>query len=98
MEWDENTLESMNRWLGMSTFHKWHPHDNGRFYEFIHAVWVQQQGLWDESEARRVLSQRAQELYPDMPVGRVSEIVEKRVAEGTLILDYLSHLEETGAT
>ena len=89
-------MAALHKWLGMSTWYKWHPIDNGRFYEFIHAVWEELHGLWDEQWAREIMEREARELYPEYTDVLITESVQRRREEGSLILDYLSHLREEG--
>lgn len=96
MPWNENTMAALRSWLSPETSHKWHPIDDGRFYEFIHAVWQEKQTLWDESEARETIERVYRELHPNDGDELVTRVAQKRREEGSLILDYLSHLMEVG--
>ena len=91
-------MAALRKWLGPETSYKWHPLDNGRFYEFIHAVWLEHQRLWDESLAREIMEREARTLHPEWGPELIGEMIEKRRSEGSLILDYLSHLREQGKT
>ena len=96
MSWDEETQEALRAWLGPATAHTEHHLDNARFYKFITQVWRVCQGLWDEALARDRIAAAARELHPDWPEDLVTEIVETRRQQGTLILDFLSSLREQG--
>jgi len=97
MAWNEKTMAVLRAWLGPSTSYKHHPIDNGRFYTFIDAIWKEQRKLWDEVQAREIIEREVRALHPDdYPSDLIAKMIEQRVSEGTMILDYLCHLKEEG--
>lgn len=96
MGWNEETQEGLRAWLAPSTAHTEHPLDSARFYRFIAQVWRVRQGIWDETLAKERMSAVARDLHPDWPESLVTEIVETRRRQGTLILDFLTSLRDQG--
>lgn len=94
MKWSAQTMEALKRWLAPSTSYKWHPIDNSRFYLFIGCVWKDCQSLWDEGKSAEIMRQEALRLHPEWDKKSISEFVDKRRSEGTLILDFLCTLRE----
>ncbi len=95
MAWSDTTKRALKRWLSPDTWYKWHPIDDPRFYDFILAIWDDDQGLWDEALARETMTRVALELHPGFE-DLVEKTVEGRHSEGTLILDFLCRMKERG--
>ena len=95
MAWSEQTTKALRRWLGPETWYKSHPLDDARFSIFIACVWNDNHSTWDEPVAREVIGREAVELHPRND-DLAKEVAEKRVAEGTTILEFLCHLREQG--
>jgi len=93
MSLSQQTMEMLDRWIGLDTAYKSHPIDDANFYLFIGYVWRDSCGLWDEQMTREILKRRATELHPDWPSNLITKIVERRKSEGTLILDFLCTLK-----
>jgi hypothetical protein len=93
MRREQETIKALHNWLSPDTSHKWHPADDVRFYIFIGHVWKNSRGLWNEQIAREIISDKAKALHPEWPQDLLGEVVEGRVSEGTLILDFLCALK-----
>jgi len=93
MSWSQQTLEMLDRWIGLDTSYKSHPIDDANFYLFVGHVWRDCRGLWDEQMAREILTRKVKELHPEWPSDLITKIVERRKSEGTLILDFLCVLK-----
>lgn len=89
-------MKALDSWLAPDTAYKGHPIDDTRFYVFVGHVWRDTRGLWDESQARELLKGKIEELHSDWPPDLVDEVVERARSEGTLILDFLCGLKDTG--
>lgn len=96
MNWSEEIEKALQTWLAPDTTHTSHPLDDARFYDFILQVWIDVQGIWDESMARQKIKQKAAQLHPDWSLQMIDEFIDKRRSEGTLILDFLSNAKEKG--
>ena len=96
--WNENTMSALQTWLSPETWYKHHPIDDGRFYNFIVAVWDERRSLWDESLAREIMNREAKSLHPDVDPEFIAKTLDRRRSEGTLILDFLTHVKEGGTT
>jgi len=96
MNWSEEIEKALQTWLAPDTAHTSHPLDDTRFYDFILQVWIDVQGIWDESMARQKIKQKAAQLHPDWSLQMIDEFIDKRRSEGTLILDFLSNVKEKG--
>jgi hypothetical protein len=96
MSWNASTIKALERWLAPETSYKEHPIDDARFYSFIAQLWSERPGLWDEGLAREEMTSTAKRLHPEWPDDLISEFVEDRKEQGTLILDFLSSLRDQG--
>ncbi len=92
--WDPNTMNALHTWIGPSTWGPSHPIDDGRFYDFVLAVWHEIGTLWNEAEAREIMTKEAKELHPDYPDEYRSECVERYRSRATSILDFLTHVKD----
>jgi len=95
MAWSEQSMEALRRWAAPGTWHTHHPYEDARFFAFVASVWHDIHGLWDESVAREVMTNEAKKLHSGSD-DLITEVVERRKAEGTLILDFLSHVRDEG--
>ena len=95
-EWSQETFDTLRAWLGRNTAYKEHPLDDIRFYVFLGRVWIDIHGLWDESLVRERITKEAKELHPDWADDCIKDLASKRCSQGTLILDFLSRIEEKG--
>ncbi len=93
MAWSEQTMQALEHWLGPETWYKRHPIDDARFHVFIASVWNDEHRIWDEVQAREIIRQEARRLHPGSDQ-LAAQVAEKRVTEGTTILDFLWHLRE----
>lgn len=93
MGWNNKTMDALKLWLGPSTSYKRQPHDDERFHKFIHAVWCQEERLWDESAAFETMERCARELHPDWGEDMIAEFIEKRRDQGSTILSYLQDVK-----
>ncbi|MDZ4860623.1 MAG: hypothetical protein SGI88_16730 [Candidatus Hydrogenedentes bacterium] len=92
MEWNLDTMNALRAWLGLENWFKESPHEDARFYKFVNCVWQESQQLWDESDTRDTIMREASKLHPGF--SDLANIVADRVAEGTTILDFLTHIKQ----
>jgi len=86
-------MQALNDWLSPETWYKEHPIDDGRFFVFVASVWSDVHRIWDEAAAREIIASHARDLHPGFDE-LSTKVAEKRVSQGTLILDFLSNLSE----
>jgi len=96
MAWSNDTMKALNDWPVPDTAFKKHPIDDVRFYVFVGHVWRDIRRLWDESQVRDILKGRIEEMHSDWRPDLVEETVERARSEGTLLLDFLCGLRDTG--
>ena len=96
MSWSKKTEEALQKWLAPDTAYDGNPHDDTRFYEFVFYVWLDVCGIWDEALARQKMRQKAMELHPQWHPDTIDSLVERRISEGTLILDFLLNTKAKG--
>src|SRR5262245_23442261 len=92
MAWSEQTKEALKQWLGPDTWYARHPIDDARFCIFVASVWNDEHRIWDEGMAREIIREQAKQLHPGLD-DLAEKVAEKRVSEGTTILDFLAHLQ-----
>lgn len=95
MSWSNETQQKLRDWLGAETSYKFHPIDDERFYEFIASVWREKRGIWDESQALEAMLREAKRLHSEWGEDLIQTFVEERLSQGTLILDFLTSIEES---
>ena len=55
MEWSDETMVALRRWLGPGTVFTESSHDEARFYSFVAHVWNDCRSLWNETEAVEII-------------------------------------------
>jgi hypothetical protein len=93
MAWSEQTNEALRRWLAPETWHTSHHLDDARFSVFVASVWNDEHSIWDETLAREKIREKATELHLEHS-HMAKDVADRRVSEGTAILDFLSHVRE----
>ena len=96
MAWSEQTQRALQAWLAPETWYKGHPLDDARFSVFVASVWNDQHSVWDEVETREIITQGAIQLHAGFDDDLAKEVAERRVSEGTAILDFLLHVRKKG--
>ena len=94
--WNDRTMNALRLWLDPDTWYKRQPFDDCRFYDFLAAVWNEQRTLWNEVEAREIIIREANSIHPTAASRLLIETIRKREAQGTLILDFLTHRNDSG--
>ena len=94
--WNDDTMKALQAWLGPDTGLKGEMAEDDRFYDFVLAVWDELQTLWNEAQARETIIREAESLHPDADKDSIIEIAEARIAEGTLILEFLMRAKASG--
>lgn len=92
--WDEKTLKALHDWLAISTWHTTNSLDQDRFFAFVHAAWLQHQGLWDEAQARVELLSESHRLDPDVDELHRELVIDARCREAAAILQFLEYAKE----
>jgi hypothetical protein len=92
MAWSQQTEEALHRWLAPETWYKGHPIDDARFSVFVASVWNDAHKVWDEVRTREIIRNKAIELHPGCD-DLANEVAERRVSQGTGILDFFSHVK-----
>lgn len=83
---------ALKHWIGVATWLKRHPLDDGRFYDFVRAVWESRQALPSSEEILRVVD----EIRPRQGKRKdVENFVRERMSVAANIVCYLRHAEGT---
>ncbi len=94
-KWSNSTMKALHEWLAPRTWGTMHDCDMARFHVFVASVWDDIHAEWDEDEAREFMRKSAEELHPGED-RLISEVIDKRRAEGTTILRFLSSVRDEG--
>lgn len=93
---NDETRAALHAWLAPSTWHTLHALDERRFFGFVHAVWREKRGLWDELAVRDVLLQESRSLDPEFNEDNRERVIDARQREAVTILQFLAYLDENG--
>lgn len=96
--WNKTTLDALDTWLGRDTWYTGHALDDGRFMDFILAVWDEHGRLWDESFAREIMERKVRALHQGFDEETLTKTINDKKQDGTVILEFLSHVTKAGRT
>ncbi len=94
MSWSSDTMVALKCWLGPGTVFSRSPHDEARFYSFVAHVWNDCRSLWNETEAVEIIRSEVESLHPKIDVTTLEQFAEKRMSQGTFILDFLCSVRD----
>ena len=95
--WDtEEIRKALKAWLEPETAFTLDAADEGRFFDFVAAVWRKEHSLWDEAKATDEIVRVGKELHPDWHPEDIQELALDMRSKGTTILCFLHHLRNQG--
>ena len=78
---------ALRAWLGPSTWHKEHPLDKARFYQFVRVFCMRRRAI-DETAFRQLIIREASRIHGEVHHAQQAA-VSRRVREAVIIFEFL---------
>jgi hypothetical protein len=85
--------QALRDWLNKSSWNTPHTYDMNRFYDFVHALWQEYQGMPSESEMQDLLFNLVRGYHQNFQSQTAKEVISARLSLASDIFAYLKHTE-----
>lgn len=92
MEISDETRAALDRWTRAGTWDTQHPSDTGRFFDFASSYLADNEGKFDESELRDMISSAVRKWHEDAPNDAMISVIKARVRQLATIGEYVRHV------